>query len=99
MCGVHLAEIPLHAEDDVTSHNEPIGILFIIGRYGMGKITRLIQDVVDLDAQVKGAYILGNLRIPAPLALAVTGRISLIEHLGLPVTAAISSSERPRARN
>ena len=49
MYGIHLAEVPLHAEEDVSAHDEPIGVLLIVGGDGVGQVSRLVQDVVNRD--------------------------------------------------
>lgn len=72
VCGIHLAEIPLHPEKDIPAHYERIGVLFIIVSDRVGKIARLVQDVIDTYAQIERSDILGNHRIPAPFRLAVT---------------------------
>ena len=79
--GVHLAEVPFDPEQDVAAHNEAVAVLFIVGGDAMGQTPCLVQDVVDLDAQVECADVLGNLGIPLPLWLAVSGRISFVEHI------------------
>ena len=53
MDGIHLAEVPLHTEQKISTHDEPIAILLIVGCDRMCKITSLIQDVMYLDAKVE----------------------------------------------
>ena len=48
----------------------------------MGKIARLVQDVIDTYAQIERSDILGNHRIPAPFRLAVTIGVAIEEGVG-----------------
>ena len=64
MGGVHLAEVPLEAEDQVAPHHQLVSVLFVVGGDRMCQVPSLIQDVVALDAQVEGADALVDLRIP-----------------------------------
>ena len=82
MSSIHLAKVPFDAEEDVSAHNEPVGILLVVGRNGVREVPGLVQDVVDLDAKIESADILRDFRIPLPLWLAVTGRITLVENIG-----------------
>ena len=50
MGGVHLAEVPLDSEQDVASHDQLVGVLFVIGRDRVGQVPGLVKDVVDLQA-------------------------------------------------
>ena len=79
MGGVHLAEIPLDAEQDVPAHDQPVGILHIVGGHRVSQAPGLVQDVVGLDTQVEGADVLGNLRVPLPFGPVVTLRIAPVE--------------------
>ena len=81
MGGIHLAEIPLHAEQNISAHDEPIAILFIVGSDRMCKITSLIQDVINLNTQIEGTDILGNLHSPPPFWLTITFSIAVVESI------------------
>ena len=80
--GVHLAEVPLDAEEDVTAHDQAAGVFLVIGGDGVCQVAGLVQDVVDGDVQVEGADVLVDFGIPLPFGLAVTRRIAFVESIG-----------------
>ena len=82
MSCIHLAKVPFHTKENVSAHNETIGILFVVSRNRMREIPRLVQDIIHLDAQVEGADVFRNLGIPLPFRLALAGLISFVEHVG-----------------
>ena len=50
MSGIHLTEVPLYAEEEVTPHYQTVGILLIVGRNSVPEAVRLVQDIVNLEA-------------------------------------------------
>lgn len=76
MGGIHLAEVPFDAQEDVSAHHQAIGIFFIIGGDGVAAATGLVQDVKGLEAQGESADVPGHLGVPAEFRPVVAGGIA-----------------------
>ena len=61
MGGIHLAEVPLDSEEDITSHDQTIGVFLVVGSDRVGQVPGLVEDVIDLDAEIECLDVLGNL--------------------------------------
>ena len=79
---IHLAEVPLHPDEDVPAHDEAVAVFYVVVRDRMREIARLVQDVVNFDTQVEGADILGNFCIPLPFRLAIAFGVALVKDVG-----------------
>ena len=67
MEGVHLAKVPTDTEQDVPTHDQTIGGLFVVGLVDSGQVSRLVQKIMRLDTQVERADVLGDFYVPNPL--------------------------------
>ena len=76
MGGVHFSEVPLHAEEDVAAHYEPVAGFVVVVGDSMGQTAGLVEDVFDLDAEVESSDVLGDLGVPLEFRLVVAFRIS-----------------------
>ena len=82
---VHLAKVPFYTKEDVSAQNQTVGIFLIVGGDRVVAATGLVQDVVCLEAERKGADVLGDLRIPLPLRLVeavLVASVEMIAHIG-----------------
>ena len=55
---IHLAEVPLHPKENIPAHTQAIGIFLIVSGDRVRESPSLVQDVVNLDTQVKSADVL-----------------------------------------
>ena len=79
MGGVHLAKVPFYTKEDVSAQHQAVGILLIVGGDRVVAAAGLVQDVVCLEAERKGADVLGDFRIPLPLRLVETLFVAGVE--------------------
>ena len=72
--GIELAEIPFHGEDEAAAGLVMHRIFHVVGRHVVKRRARLIEDIVDAEAESPGFDVLGQAEIPANVRLVVALR-------------------------
>ena len=80
--GVHLAEVPFDSEEDIASHDQTVGVFLVVGSDRVGQVPGLVEDVIDLDAEIECLDVLGNLSVPLPFRGSVTLCITSVPGIG-----------------